>query len=366
MEFSMTKREEEVLRMIRDNPMISQKECAAKLEISRSAAAGHIMNLTEKGYIAGKGYILNDEPYTVVIGGANMDILGTPDASFVERDSNPGQVALSPGGVGRNIAENLGRMGAPVKLLTVLGDDMYGKQLLDRCRNAGIDMKKVKISGKAGTSVYLSILDEKGDMISAVSDMSLMTELDREYLEEHHRTISAASLLVIDANLAEPVLQYITERYGDKEIFVDTVSTAKAKKITPLLGKIHTLKPNNLEAEILTGIAIDSDDDLKRASEILINRGLKRVFLSLGDRGIYYRDRERTIEYKGHRVEAVNTTGAGDAYTAALAYCFMNNFIPEKTLAFAAAASQLAVQSRETINREITAEKIEKIIKGEY
>ncbi|MDA3811695.1 MAG: PfkB family carbohydrate kinase [Spirochaetaceae bacterium] len=361
----MTKREEEVLELISENPMISQKECADKLGISRSAIAGHIMNLTDKGYISGKGYILKEEPYVLVIGGSNMDISGTPKGSFIQKDSNPGKVSLSPGGVGRNIAENLARMGSTVKLLTVLGEDLYGRQLLETCRYAGIDMNHVKISGKKGTSVYLSILNEMGDMISAISDMSLMEELDREYLEKNHRTISAASLVIIDANLSETVIEFIVTKYGDKKIFVDTVSTAKAQKIIPFIGKFHTAKPNKLEAEILSGIKINSEKSIKIASGILIDKGLNRVFLSMGEKGIYYRDRKNSLHYQGEQIKAVNTTGAGDAYTAALAHSFMKNFTPEKTLAFAAAASKMAIRCSDTINRDITSEKIEEMIKGE-
>jgi len=361
----MTKREKEVLKLISENPMISQKDCADRLGISRSAVAGHIMNLTDKGYISGKGYILKEEPYVLVIGGSNMDISGTPRGSFILKDSNPGIVSLSPGGVGRNIAENLARMGSAVKLLTVLGEDLYGRQLLETCRYAGIDMNHVKISGKKGTSVYLSILDEMGDMISAVSDMSLMDELDREYLEKNHRTISAASLLIIDANLSETVIEYLLGKYGDKKIFVDTVSTTKAQKIIPFIGKFHTAKPNKLEAEILSGIEINSEKSIEAATGILIEKGLKRVFLSMGDQGIYYRDRNHSLQYRGEQVDAINTTGAGDAYTAALAHSFMKDFTPGKTLAFAAAASRMAIECNDTINKNITSEKIEEMIKGE-
>lgn len=362
----MTKREEEVLKLIKENPMISQKECAAMLGITRSAIAGHIMNLTAKGFIEGKGYILREEPYALVIGGSNMDILGKPESIYVERDSNPGSVELSPGGVGRNIAENLARLGTSVKMLTVLGDDIYGKQLLETCRDAGIDMNHVKISGNKGTSVYLSILDENGDMISAVSDMSVMEELDTAYLEKHHRIISAASLLILDANLSEEVLKHLTEKYVDKDIFVDTVSSSKAKKLRPLLNRINTIKPNRIEAEILTGLDITDKEKLELAADLLLKEGVKRIFLSLGTEGIYYCDKERSLTFKGEQVEAVNTTGAGDAYTAALAYSYLNCFTPEKTLAFAAAASKLTVQCRETINRNISSDLIEKMIKGEY
>ncbi|MBN2656590.1 MAG: winged helix-turn-helix transcriptional regulator [Spirochaetales bacterium] len=363
----MTNREKEVLDLIRSNPLISQLECADKLGISRSAAAGHIMNLTAKGYISGKGYILNEEPYAVIIGGANMDILGTPAGKFVERDSNPGKVSLSPGGVGRNIAENLSRLGSKVKLLTVLGDDLYGSKLLESCADCGIDTSHIKFSSRYGTSVYLSILDGKGDMISAVSDMHLIDELDRNYLESKQGVINGASLIILDANLSQQVLTFLAEKYGDsKDIFVDTVSTAKAGKIIPLLKKLHTIKPNVLEAGILTGMIGESGASIEQMADKLLDTGIKRIYLSLGDEGIFYKDGSISRHYKGVKVEPVNTTGAGDAFTAALAYSYMNDFPADKTLAFASAASRMAVMSHETINKDISADKLEQMIKGEY
>ena len=101
----MTQRENEILEILRSNPLISQKDLADRLHITRSSVAGHIMNLTNKGHIKGKGYILKEKDYVLVIGGANMDIQGFPQKQLISGDSNPGTVKVSCGGVGRNIAE---------------------------------------------------------------------------------------------------------------------------------------------------------------------------------------------------------------------------------------------------------------------
>ena len=133
----MTNREKEILEIIRSNPLISQKELAVRLGITRSSVAGHIMKLTDKGLIRGKGYILKGSPYAVVIGAANMDIQGYPGTPLVQKDSNPGQVKISCGGVGRNIAENMARLGLDVKLLTLLGGRCPGRTAPGRERGGG-------------------------------------------------------------------------------------------------------------------------------------------------------------------------------------------------------------------------------------
>ena len=123
----MTFRENEILEILKNNPMISQQEIADMLDISRASVAVHITNLMKKGQILGKGYILRKENYVTVIGGSNMDIQGFPNNPLVMKDSNPGKVDISMGGVGRNIAENLSRLDVNTKLISAMGNDLYVK-----------------------------------------------------------------------------------------------------------------------------------------------------------------------------------------------------------------------------------------------
>ena len=125
----MTQREQEVLRLIEANPMISQQELADELGITRSSVAVHISNLVKKGYIAGKGYVLRSGVYAAVVGGVNMDIGGRSYGNLVAADSNPGVVTMSLGGVGRNIAHNLALLGDDVRMLKDFGDDLYGQRI---------------------------------------------------------------------------------------------------------------------------------------------------------------------------------------------------------------------------------------------
>ncbi len=362
----MTKREEEVFELIKENPLISQKECATRLGISRSAVAGHIMNLMSKGYIKGKGYVLKKDPYIIVIGGSNIDIQGSPDSSYISRDSNPGTINITPGGVGRNIAENLALMDCSVKLLSVLGNDLYGKMLLDESRTAGIDMNHVMILEEEETSVYLSILDENKDMISAISSMSIVKKIGKTYIEKMNGIISGSSLIILDANLSEEVINYIVSKYKHKDIFIDTVSSTKAERIRNLIGKFHTIKINKIEAEKLSGISINNIDDMKKASMGFIEKGAKRVFLTMGEKGILYTDENESIFHKNNPVKAINTSGAGDAFTAALAYSYMGDNSIEDTLEYASAASIMTILHKETINPNVSVENIQKQIKETY
>ena len=140
----MTQRERQILQLIEENPMISQEELAQKMGISRSSAAVHISNLMKKGYIAGKGYVLRSGTYVAVVGGVNIDIGGRSAAPLIPKDSNPGTVTTSLGGVGRNIAHNMTLLGVDVRMLTAFGDDDYARLIESSCANLGIDISHAR------------------------------------------------------------------------------------------------------------------------------------------------------------------------------------------------------------------------------
>ena len=351
----MTQREAQILQWIQENPMISQQELADKAGITRSSAAVHISNLMKKGYIAGKGYIIRTAPYAVVVGGVNLDIGGTPFAPLVGQDSNPGRVRTSLGGVGRNIAHNMALLGLDVRLITALGDDLNAQKITTSCIELGIDLApSLQVPGGT-TSTYLFLTNEKGDMALAVSDMEIYDHLTPRYLSTKEQLLNNARLVVCDTNIPAETLQWIAENCR-APVFVDPVSTAKAGKVKPVLGKLHTLKPNRIEAELLSGVAITDDKSLSAAADALLATGLHRVFISLGGEGVYAAD------HLGGRIKVpcgparmVNTTGCGDAFMAALAWGWLEGLGLGEAARAGLAASAIAMEGAETINPEMSA-----------
>ena len=316
----MTQRERQVLNWIEEKPLISQQELADKAGITRSSVAVHISNLMKKGYITGKGYIVHTAPYVTVVGGVNMDIGGWPGEVPVMQDSNPGVVRMSLGGVGRNIAHNMALLGMDVRMLT------------------------------GRTSTYLFITDERGDMALAVSDMEIYKHLTPQLLAQRQTLLNASQAVVLDTNLPAESIQYLAE-HCTAPLFADPVSTAKAVKLKPVLGKLHTLKPNRIEAELLSGVSITDDASLRKAAETLLDTGLHRVFISLGSDGVFAADRS------GHQVQLpplpgtmVNTTGCGDAFMAAITWAYLQGTDLTDAVRAGLAASVIAMESAETIN----------------
>lgn len=345
----MTQREQQILGWIRENPLVSQQELAEKAGITRSSVGVHISNLMKKGCIAGRGYVLGAEKYVTVVGGVNIDIGGTPAKKLVGSDSNPGSVRMSLGGVGRNIAHNMSLLGLDIKLLTVFGDDMNAQKIIESCSELGIDVSQSPLLAGGRTSTYLFINDERGDMQLAVSDMEIYDHLTPQMLESRRKLINGAAAVVFDTNIPQESIEYLAET-STVPLFADPVSTAKAEKLRPVLGKLHTLKPNRIEAELLSGVEIKGEDSLRKAAEMLLETGLERVFITLGADGVYAADHTQAVHLPGLRAEMVNTTGCGDAFTAALVWAHMNE-LPLGSAAHAGlAAAAIAMEDAETIN----------------
>ncbi|MBZ4683678.1 MAG: pseudouridine kinase [Fusobacteriaceae bacterium] len=358
----MTEREEEILQKIKENPMISQNELADMLNITRSSIAVHISNLMKKGYIKGKGYILKENPYICVVGGANIDIQGFPKEKLNQNDSNPGDLKISLGGVGRNIAENLVKLSQNTKLITVLGDDIYGKKILEHSLSISLDINDSLILKNKNTSTYLSILDETGDMYVAISAMDIFDELDIDFIHKKMKYINGADITVIDTNIPQKTIEYILKT-GNSKFYLDTVSVSKAKKVKDFIGYFHTIKPNKLEAEVLSGIPINNELDLDKNAEYFFNKGVKEVFITLGKDGVYYNNKKEKGIFKTKEHKVVNATGAGDAFMAGLIYSTVNNFSIKEKLSFSLAASILTMQSTDTINPDFNFDNIKKIEK---
>jgi len=358
----MTNREKEIINLIRKNLMITQNELAEKLAISRSSVAVHITNLMKKGFIKGKCYLLDEAPYLCVIGGSNIDIQGFPNETLVPADSNLGRIRISFGGVGRNIAENIARMGIATKLITAVGNDDYGHSILNQADIRELDCQYSVAADEFPTSMYLSILDTDGDMKLAISQMDVLKKIDPNFLESKRQVIKNARLCVLDTNLAQESLEYLTASFPDKEFFLDTVSTAKADKAKNILAKLYLLKPNKLEAEKLSGLAIRNLADLQRCGAYFLEQGVKQVVISLGNGGNYYNDGKSEFLLETDQVEAVNATGAGDAFMAGLIYSCLNAYPAELTVKFAMAAAVMALSHVDTINPNISAENIKQVM----
>ena len=295
----------------------------------------------------------NSLPYAVVCGGANIDIGAHSFAPLRDRDSNPGRVELSLGGVGRNIAHNMCLLGVPTYLLTALGGDSRALQIEQSCRELGIDLSHALRVPDGRTSTYVFVGDSDGDMAIAVSDMEICEKLTPDYFASQLDLLNGAAAVVIDANLPRGSIAYLTE-HCTAPIFIDPVSTVKAEKLRGLLARVHTLKPNRIEAELLSGVQITDGESLRQAAQALLDQGVGRVFLSLGGDGVLAAQRGEVHAAPICKAEMRN------AIIASLVWSFLSGRTLAESAAAGTAAAALAVESEETINPAMSAEAVER------
>ena len=246
-----------------------------------------------------------------VVGGMNLDMLGIPCGPLLPRDSTPGRITLRPGGVGRNIAARLAEAGARVRLITALGSDERAEMLEGMCRSSGIDLS-LSVATECPAPCYLCIHDEQGDMVLAVNDMSAMESLTPEAMESRMSMLNETDACVLDANLSRDTLLYIA-RHAHVPLILDPVSCAKAPRVKDILPFLTAIKPNRLEAEALTG-----ERNVEKAAALLMQAGVKRVFISLGPEGVYFADGTCADYQPARPLPVLPSTGAGDALCAGL------------------------------------------------
>ena len=304
-----------------------------------------------------------DNTYVTVIGGMNADIIGTPDKRPIMTDSNPGQVTVTAGGVARNIAENIAKMGIHSKMLSAVGNDFFGNFILNASKKAGVDVSNVIQNNEHPTSTFLCLNDEKGDMHFAVNDMEIMDLVTPEYIEANLDLINNGKALVIDANIREDSLRYIRENVT-VPIFADAVSENKAHKYLPLMNKINTVKVNLLEAEILSGMRINSLHDAKDAAFEIQNKGVLNVYLTMGPNGVVYCGDFEAGMLPCYKSKVVNTTGCGDAFMAALIYGFMKGYNAKQCAKAGLASASMCITTHKTVCENISSENIERIMGG--
>lgn len=210
--------------------------------------------------------------YIAGIGGANMDIHGRSDRQLIMRDSNPGSLHTSLGGVCRNICENLARLGEDVRLITVVGDDVQGRGILEGCTKAGIDMRAARVLPGERSSSYISIMDGDGDMLLAMSDMHIIKQLNPQIIDESRDLLCGADLVVCDGNLSAKTIERLSQ-VCDRPLYLDPVSTAWARELRPYIGCFDTIKPNRMELEILSDCPVDTPENVEMACDIVRGQG---------------------------------------------------------------------------------------------
>ncbi|MFT4084533.1 MAG: winged helix-turn-helix transcriptional regulator [Nocardioides sp.] len=352
----LTDREQEIVALLRRDPLIGSAQIAERLGTTRAAVNVHLSNLGKKGVIRGRGYLLNETPGVVVIGGANMDVKARSGARAVPGTSNPGEGSMSPGGVGRNIAENLARLGSRVELIAAVGADPIGDQLLAATSAAGVRVDGVRRSAHP-TGTYTAVLDHDGELLVAVADMAATDALAPADLGAE--PFAGAAFVVLDGNLATPTAAFALEvaATAGAKVILEPVSVPKAARLAALLTDqrpVHAITPNRAELAALSGLPVDTDARLRAAIDRMHERGVETVWVRLGADGSLLSAPTGLTALASPATDVVDVTGAGDAMLAAFCHRLLAGADAAEAAAYGHAAAAATCASAQTVRPDLT------------
>ena len=349
-----TEREKQILDLIRQNPMISQKELAEKLGITRPGVASHISRLIKEGLILGKGYVLPKKEYVTVIGAVNMDIYGiVSDYPVVLKGSNTGHVTTQLGGLGRNIAANAAALGLDTNLITVFGSDDYGTRFKEDAYRRGIDISYSKQLPDRKTSVYLYVNQGDGERIIGVDDMQINEFITPKFLESRLAGINAGQAAIIDSNLPAETIRWIYDNVR-VPIYAKAVSVTKTPRLLQDNLNLEGLVINGVEGSFMASVKIMDINDGKECAKKLYDIFKTRVYLYLDQMGMIMADRDGVLYHgyePGLRVE--NTNGVGASMTAALAYAQLRHESLDDTLDLMIRIGELTMATGKSVSDRV-------------
>jgi len=306
-----------------------------------------------------------NEPYVVVIGGANMDLHAQARTELLPGTSNPGTSQLSPGGVGRNVAEVIARLGTACHLVSVVGDDPLGVELLAHTEEAGVDVTQVRQRQGVLTGTYAAILDPAGELMVAVADMAATDLITPLVVEAAASLIRGASVLVLDGNLLQATIEHalaIAVEAGIR-VVLDPVSVPKSVRLRPVLGPgIDLITPNRAELAAFTGLPTRTEAEIEAAIEHVRALGVLAVWVGMGREGSLLIGPSGRHRLPAVVVEPVDVTGAGDAMVGAFCHASLRGESRPDAARYGQAAAALTVTSRSTVRTDLSDELIRSIL----
>ncbi|MFO7681682.1 MAG: carbohydrate kinase family protein [Chloroflexota bacterium] len=291
--------------------------------------------------------------HILVIGATLMDAKGKPTAGLEPSTSNPAKIRITRGGTARNVAENLGRLGAEVVLITAVGQDFIGQAILAQTAEAGVNIDYALQAEDARTGGYMALLEPDGSLSVALDDVSVMENITPGYLNQHRSLFRDAAMIMMDGSLTTEAMTTAARLAAQYQVplCADPSSARVAYKLRPFLSQLHLIVPNELEAAALLGVDFyghDPDASLVMARQ-LVQAGVTNAVLTLADFGLDYATSDEIGYIPGRYSQIVDNTGTGDAVTAAIIFGLTNDLPVIESIRLGAAAASLTVQTNETV-----------------
>lgn len=277
-----------------------------------------------------------------VIGSLNMDLVVNVDAM-----PKPGQTIIGsnfkevPGGKGANQAVAMARLNGNVSMIGKVGEDGFGQTLINSLKNDKVDTTYIQTT-KGSTGVALITVD-KNAQNSIVVSPGANFEVKEEDIDNNIKAIENSEIVVLQLETPLNTIKYALNKAKELNKYTILNPAPAVKLDDEIIKNVDLLTPNETELEIISGVSIETEEDIQKAAQIMIEKGVKELIVTLGSKGSLYINKEKSMFKKAYKVEAVDTTAAGDSYTGALAVALSQDKGIADAMDFASKVGALSV-----------------------
>ena len=277
-----------------------------------------------------------------VIGSLNMDLVVNVDTM-----PKPGQTIIGsnfkevPGGKGANQAVAMARLNGNVSMIGKVGEDGFGQTLINSLKNDKVDTTYIQTS-KGATGVALITVD-KNAQNSIVVSPGANFEVKEDDIDNNIEAIKNSDIVVLQLETPLNTIKYALNKAKELNKYTILNPAPAVKLDDEIIKNVDLLTPNETELEIISGVSIETEEDIQKAAQIMIEKGVKELIVTLGSKGSLYINKEKSMFKKAYKVEAVDTTAAGDSYTGALAVALSQDKNIEEAMDFASKVGALSV-----------------------
>ncbi len=287
-----------------------------------------------------------DKP-VLVIGTATLDVVGRPASLPEPGTSNPAKVTTSYGGVARNIAETLARLGQPVRLISAVGNDFIGRQILNQAAAAGVDVSPCLRVEDYRTGAYLAVLNEDGDLNYALDDIAVSTCITPQVLRDRFDLFKGASVIFTDSNLTPAALKTVFSlaKRAKVSVFADATSTSLAAGLRPYIPEIAMLTANRTETNVLleNQVTVTGRTSASQAARELVRQGTGIAVIQIAEAGVCYASSETSGHVPAMLTKIKDSTGAGDAMTATAIFALLNDLDLDEAIRLGVTAASMTL-----------------------
>lgn len=360
----MIKHERLILEKLTENPMLSQGELAAMLNLTRSSISVYISHLMQKGYIRGRGYLIEDHNTIYVVGTASIDYRTTIDEALLRDPTHTAtlddnELNIDFGGIGKNISENIHRIGHNVSYICAIGSDVFGQELLEECRQNGIDVSDSLVVPAKKSSTYLEISSrDRKKIVLSSANMKLQQSLTPDFLQGKSTKFRHALAIVIEDSLSENSIQYISSNYPPIPIFMVCSKFTRIPRYMHFLNQFHALVTNlDIAWSVLGehGTPPLQDDLAMDIARQLSNKVGGAVLMCYGKSEVVYAHDNRVIlgRYSDPGYRADIYAHYRDTVAAAFFHCLLEEADDEELVRYVCACRDIVSGTEQIVNKQL-------------